>query len=247
MIKVLVLGHGGMLGNAVCRYLNEQRDVSVVIDSQKNRWPSNSFKRSIKNFNGDYIINCIGAIPQRTNQFEVNYELPIWLDKNVSCRIIHPATDCEMDGDEYGKSKAKAGRYLAMDGYNTKQIVTSIIGHELDSNHSLLDWFLSSEKEVSGYTECYWNGNTTLEWSKQCKDMMENWEKYAKRNVITTECISKYELLNIMKEVYNKDIIINKNDNLKLNKCLIGTSRGTIFNQLKELKSYNSKENGVNK
>ena len=34
-MKVLVIGHTGMLGNAVCRYLNEQRDVSVVIDSQK--------------------------------------------------------------------------------------------------------------------------------------------------------------------------------------------------------------------
>ena len=112
MIKVLVLGHGGMLGNAVCRYLNEQRDVSVVIDSQKNRWPSNSFKKSIKNFNGDYIINCIGAIPQRTNQFEVNYELPIWLDKNVDCRIIHPATDCEMDDDAYGISKWEAEQGL---------------------------------------------------------------------------------------------------------------------------------------
>jgi len=238
MIKVLVLGHNGMLGNAVYKYLNEQKDVSVVIFSKKNRWPFDSFKKSVGKFDGDYIINCIGAIPQRTNQFEVNYELPMWLDENANCRIIHLATDCEMDDDEYGKSKAKVGRHLAMNGYNTKQIMTSIIGHELDGNSSLLDWFLGSEEEVSGYTECYWNGNTTLEWSKQCKDMMENWEKYAKRNVITTDCISKYELLNVMKEVYNKDIIINKNDNLKLDKCLIGTSRGTIFNQLKELKEF---------
>ena len=43
-MKVLVIGHTGMLGNAVCRYLNEQRAVSVDIDSQKNRWLSNSFK-----------------------------------------------------------------------------------------------------------------------------------------------------------------------------------------------------------
>ena len=56
-MRVLVLGHDGMLGRTVCDYLNKERDINVVIDSQKNRWPSNSFKRSIKNFNGDYIIN----------------------------------------------------------------------------------------------------------------------------------------------------------------------------------------------
>ena len=54
-MKVLVLGHNGMLGRTVCDYLNKERDINVVIDSQKNRWPSDSFKRSIKNFNGDYI------------------------------------------------------------------------------------------------------------------------------------------------------------------------------------------------
>jgi len=73
-MKVLVIGHTGMLGNAVCKYLNTQKDVSVVIFSKKNRWPFDSFKKSVVKFDGDYIINCIGAIPQRTNQFEVNYE-----------------------------------------------------------------------------------------------------------------------------------------------------------------------------
>ena len=239
MIEVLVLGHNGMLGNAVYKYLNEQKDVSVVIFSKKNRWPFDSFKKSVVKFDGDYIINCIGAIPQRTNQFEVNYELPMWLDENANCRIIHPATDCEMDDDEYGKSKDKAGRHLAMNGYNTKQIMTSIIGHELKSADSLLDWFLTSEGVVFGYTNAMWNGNTTLEWSKQCKDMMENWEKYAKRNVITTECISKYDLLLKIKDVYGGNVIrVDKDDRPMSNKCLIGTSRGTIFNQLKELKEF---------
>ena len=84
-----------------------------------------------------------------------------------------------------------------------------------------------------------WNGNTTLEWSQQCKDMMENWEKYAKRNVITTECISKYDLLLKIKDVYGGNVIrVDKDDRPMSNKCLIGTSRGTIFNQLKELKEF---------
>ena len=236
-MKVLVLGHTGMLGNAVCNYLHELNDVSFVII--KHRWPTDSFKNDVKKFDGDYIINCIGAIPQRTNKFEINYELPIWLDENVDCRVIHPATDCEMDSDEYGKSKFKAGRHLSIHGTKTKQIVTSIIGHEIDTNFSLLDWFLNSEGQVFGWSEHYWNGNTTLEWAKQAYTMMTEWEKYAKRTVVSTNCISKYELLTIIKEVYNKDIIINEDDSVKANKCLNGQIKTTpIKEQLKELKAF---------
>jgi len=242
-MKVLIIGHTGMLGNVVHKYLKMQNDVSTFIFSKKNRWPFDSFKKSVDKFNGDYIINCIGAIPQRTNQFEVNYELPMWLDENANCRIIHPATDCEMDDDEYGKSKAKAGRHLAMNGYNTKQIMTSIIGHELNSNNSLLDWFLNSKGEVSGYTKCYWNGNTTLEWVKQSYKMMKDWEKYAKRTVISSNCISKYELLNIVKEVYDKNMVINEDSKLRVDKCLNGQIKSLpIKKQLEELKKFYEKK-----
>ena len=236
-MKVLVLGHTGMLGNVVCNYLRQSEDISFV--TTKYRWPTDTFKTSVKNFDGDFIINCIGAIPQKTDKFEINYELPIWLDENVDCRIIHPATDCEMDSDDYGKSKFKAGRHLSLHGRNTKQIVTSIIGHELKTNFSLLDWFLGSDGEVFGWSEHYWNGNTTLEWIKQACSLMVDWDKYAKRTVISTDCISKYELLNIIKEVYEKDIIINKNDEVRANKCLNGQIKTKpIREQLKELKVF---------
>jgi len=238
-MKVLVLGHTGMLGNVVYSYLVKKADNVITIDD---RWPDDNFLKKIIDFDGDYIINCIGAIPQRTDNFDINYDLPVWLDENKDCRIIHPATDCEMDDDEYGKSKFKVGRHLSMHGSNTKQIVTSILGHELNGNVSLLDWFLSSEKEVSGYTECYWNGNTTLEWVKQAYNMMMGWERYAKRTVISSICISKYELLNIIKEVYDIDIIINKDDKVKINKCLNGQIKvPSIKEQLKQLKEFYGK------
>ena len=36
-----------------------------------------------------------------------------------------------------------------MDGHNTKQVVTSIIGHEIETKFSLLDWFLNAEGQIS--------------------------------------------------------------------------------------------------
>ena len=107
----------------------------------------------------DVIINCIGAIPQKVDKFDINWEIPIWLNENTNCKIIHPATDCEIDISNYGLSKKRATDYIKNYGKSTKIIQTSIIGPELNSNDSLLEWFLSQRGEVYGYTKVY------MEWS----------------------------------------------------------------------------------
>ena len=235
-MKVLVLGHSGMLGSAVYDYLSKLDDVSTVMI--RHRWPSDSFKTSIYNFDGDYIINCIGAIPQRTDTFEINHELPMWLDDNVTCRIIHQDTDARREEDDYSFSKAEASRHLAHNGKRTKMLKTNIIGHD-KNKVCLLDWFLNSEGVIYGYTECYSNGSTTLEWAKQTYKMMCNWKRYAKCTTISTKCLSKYELLNLFKEVYNKDIVIKESSELKYNRCLRGQLKiPSIREQLEELKVF---------
>ena len=120
---------------------------------------------------------------------------------NKDLKIIHPGTDCEIDDDDYGNSKREATDYLLREGKNTKIIKTSIIGHELQSNVGLLDWFLKSQDKVSGYCDVQWNGNTTLQWAKICHDLMLNQKKYGKLIIPSTECISKYTLLQKIKEL----------------------------------------------
>ncbi len=240
-MKILILGHKGMLGNVVHKYFNAEHEV-VTTDS---KWPQNSFKEIVKDFDGDYIINCIGWIPQKhtaeeISHLKINYELPIWLDSNSKCRVIHPGTDCEMDDDFYGISKKIASDYLVNHGVNTKIIKTSIIGHELKGADSLLDWFLTSEPVVSGYTNAMWNGNTTLEWAKTCLDLMHNWDSYETENVIKSYCISKYELLLEIQDVYGGNVIrVDKDDRPMPNKCLTsGIQKNSISIQLKELKEF---------
>ena len=245
-MKVLVLGHKGMLGHMVYKYLSTKEDCELVTTDF--RWPSKQFKSFIKDFcwekNGDYIINCIGAIHQRTTEFDVNVDLPIWLDTNVfrKCKIVHPGTDCEIDNDDYGISKRKAAEYLEEKGKVTKTIKTSIVGTELNTKASLLEWFLNFDGEsINGYDEYYWNGNTTLQWSKICYDLISNWNNFDDITIPTTECISKCKLLEKMKDVYEKRIIINKNSDIKVNKCLVGNIKvPKIEKQLMELKEFNN-------
>ena len=169
-MKVLILGHKGMLGHMVHKFFESKGIECITIADC--RWPSTCFKQSVQNFDGAYIINCIGAIHQRTTDFQINWELPKWLETNASKyienhqpRIIHPGTDCEMDNDDYGNSKRIAAEWIKEEAKNTKIIKTSIFGPELNTKASLMEWFLSQEGKINGYSEYYWNGNSTLTWA----------------------------------------------------------------------------------
>lgn len=230
-MKVLVLGHKGMLGHMVVKFLKEHHNIYTI----PSRWPE--CKSEILDFKGDYIINCVGAIPQRTDNFDINWHLPIWLDLHSPCKVIHPGTDCEMDDDEYGISKRIASNYIINSGNQTKILKTSIIGPELNGNSSLLEWFLSQKEEVFGYTKAIWNGVTTLEWSKHCLKLINNWDDYNKITILYSDNISKYELLNVIKKIFNKNIKIIKKE-LGKNKTLKGDIKTkNIKEQLIELKS----------
>ena len=226
-----------MLGNAVYRFfLNRKAQVSTT----EYRWPETLFKNAVLDFEGEFIINCVGAIPQKTNSsFSINFELPIWLENKAKCNVIHAGTDCEMDEDEYGKSKLKGSKYIKQYGKKTKIIKTSIIGHEIKTSKSLLEWFLNSEKLVKGYTNAFWNGNTTLEWAKFSLQLIQAWDKYKIETILMTECISKHRLLNIIARVYNKKITIEKDTSVKIDKCLVGgIKRRSIELQLQDLKEF---------
>ena len=240
-MKVLVLGHKGMLGHMVSKLLTSKGiEVEKIFITKKNRWPSSNLKNDIKSFKGDYIINCIGAIHQRTNQFNINWELPQWLDKNTNCKIIHPGTDCEMDDDDYGNSKRIAAEWIKSSSKNTKIIKTSILGPELNTKASLMEWFLSQTGEVNGNSEYYWNGNTTLTWAKFCLHLMENWDSEDIETILEGERISKYHLLLMLKEVYGKhDITINPINEPTMDKCLKGKIKTPkLIDQLKDMKYF---------
>lgn len=104
MKKVLILGHRGMLGNTTYSYLSQ----FYTVDTIEYRWPSNEFRAYIETYKGDFIINCIGAIPQKTAVYDINCILPVYLSKYSSCKVVHPGTDCESDSTPYGISKAIA-------------------------------------------------------------------------------------------------------------------------------------------
>jgi dTDP-4-dehydrorhamnose reductase len=237
-MKVLVLGHKGMLGHMVLKYFKTK---NITIETTNLRWPTEEFKNKIKNYDGDFIVNCIGAIHQRTNNFDINWELPTFLDFYSNCKIIHPGTDCEMDNDNYGRSKKIARDFIVNTSQNTKSIKTSILGPELNSKASLMEWFLSNEDNstINGYSQYFWNGNTTLTWAEQAYQFINKWETFNKETIISSICISKKEILESINEVFNRKINIIGEENVVFNKCLDGhITTPHIKIQLKTLKEF---------
>lgn len=240
MIRVLVLGHRGMLGDAVYRHLSQtgRHEVKTI----SGRWPDAGFRSQISNTYADVIINCIGKIPQRNSNnesySEVNIDLPFFLD-SLGVRTIHPSTDCEFSGalpvgsrytkqsrrdaiDAYGKSKAEVSEKIETVFSNTKIVRTSIIGHERVSAVSLLEWFLASEGTVRGFTNHYWNGITTLQWAQLAEHLIDQWESAPVLGQFGTDaCQSKFSVLETIRDVYKKDIVIVPFEAPEMvNKCL---------------------------
>lgn len=230
-MNILVLGNG-MLSSCVKKYL---RFHGFEITENKHYWPSKEFKDQLRSFKG-VVINGIGSIPQKTNDFRVNYELPEFLGGLPNIKVVHPGTDCEHDNSAYGVSKFLAS-YICRNYKNTKIIQTSIIGFDQNSV-SLLSWSLSQKDSVDGYVDAYWNGVTTLKWAEKCLELILNWNNFKKNTVICSEGISKFDLLKTIYKVFGRDVYVNPVSGKGKNKCLVGEYVGEIEDMLVELKEF---------
>lgn len=246
MIRVLVLGATGMLGNMVYSYL-KKNDSFIVSGTSRNsddgefiyfdaEKPTDYFSK-IDGY--DYIINCIGIIkpfckdddPEGVKEaIKINSEFPHLLKdffKNKS-KLIQIATDCVFSGKEgnynedakhdaldvYGKTKS-----LGEPFEHILNIRCSIIGPEKGGRkRSLFEWFLSKPQgsNLKGFAHHNWNGITTLRFAKLCEAIIQE-DKFSTLvkinhtlHYVPKDIVNKFELLNLFKEIFNKDYVIEK-------------------------------------
>ena len=188
------------------------------------------------------IINCIGIIKQLKEShdlilsLEINSLFPHKLANfclNKNTRIIHFSTDCVFSGfkgdykeidspdatDLYGKSK-NLGELVHYN--NCLTLRTSIVGHELKSQVSLLNWFLAQKKQVYGYTNAIFSGFTTNEICNIiAKNIIPKPELKGLYH-LSSNPIDKYKLLMLFAKYYKKEIEILKREDFYTNKSLNG-------------------------
>jgi dTDP-4-dehydrorhamnose reductase len=185
------------------------------------------------------VINCIGIIKQLPSAQDaiktitINALFPHRLAmvcKAIGARLIQISTDCVFSGtkgdyreddlpdplDLYGQTKL-----LGEVSYpHCLTIRTSIIGHELNEMNGLLEWFLSQEKEVKGFTHAIYSGFPTIELARILKDFVIKSPVLQGLYQISADPISKYELLKLIAQIYQKPIEIEPDDGLRVNRSL---------------------------
>jgi len=232
-MKIFVLGYKGMLGRYVYDYLRDN-GYEVIgltrydIDASIPDLPLHSIFFRLNAKEGDAIINCIGAIKPQVdklgtfNAIKVNSIFPHVLAEFCEERgykLIHITTDCVFSGNEgeyteeslhdctdvYGKTKSLG------EPSNCTVVRTSIIGEEVGTSRSLIEWVKSQDgKEVNGYLNHRWNGLTCHQVAKVFMDIIEN-DKYWKgvRHIHSPNTLDKAELLRAIIKAHELNIHVN--------------------------------------
>jgi len=126
---------------------------------------------------------------------------------------MYTESDISDAEDMYGRSKHF--------GEVTLTLRTSIIGRELRTSSGLVEWFLSQKgKQVHGYTRAIYSGFTTLALARIIADILEHKTDMSGLYHVSSERISKYDLLVLAREVFDVPIEIQPDAEAELDRSL---------------------------
>lgn len=190
----------------------------------------------------DVVINCIGLVKQLAeaddplSAISINALLPHRLARlceMAGARLVHMGTDCVFSGakgmyteadvsdakDLYGRSK-----YLGEVDYpHAITLRTSIIGHELDSAHSLVGWFLAQKGSVKGFKRAIFSGLPTVEIARVIRDYVIPHPALHGLYHVSAEPINKFDLLTLVAKHYGKSIELLPDETFVIDRSLDST------------------------
>jgi len=203
----------------------------------------------IGRFNPEALVNCVGIIKQRPSSKEsipsiaINALLPHRLSlicRAAGARLIHMSTDCVFSGtkgnytetdvpdtnDLYGRTKLLG----EVQDAHCLTLRTSIIGRELWRKQSLLEWFLAQTGPIKGYKKAIYTGFTTHEMSRIIEKMIVEHPEASGVYHVSSESISKYELLTLAKEMIGHHIEIFPDESFECDRSLNSDRFRSQFN-----------------
>jgi dTDP-4-dehydrorhamnose reductase len=188
----------------------------------------------------EVVVNCIGIIKQQSAAKDPHQSIAInslfphqlaGLCRATGTRLVHISTDCVFSGrkgnykeadlpdadDIYGRSKLLG----EATGPGCLTIRTSIIGRELESAYGLIDWFLSQEgKTVRGYQKAIFSGFTTLALARTIGNIIEKHPHLEGLYHVSATPVSKFELLDLVREIYGCKIQIEPESTFSCDRSL---------------------------
>ena len=244
-----------MAGHVIFKYLKDQGKYHVTGITRSEKLDEDNIVLDVTDFKAlegvialqrpDVIINVVGVLiggSQKSpgNAILLNSYLPHFLSDaclRYGSKFIHISTDCVFSGSEgsytessfrdaddtYGRSKA-LGEVI-----NDRDLTirTSIIGPELkEKGEGLFDWFMKQSGAINGFSNAYWSGVTTLQLAKSINEILDS-SLTALLHLSNNTKISKYDLLVLFKQIWNKkNIDIVRLDTYAKDKSLINNRSG---------------------
>lgn len=256
-MKILVLGSIGMAGHTITLYFKERGhhvvaySVSPFLYCENivgNALDMENFKSMLLKGKYDVVINCIGILNQAADE---NHSVALYLNsylphliadtiKNEKTKLIHMSTDCVFAGNTgpYYEKSLRDGttfydRSKALGEVEDDKNLTfrnSIVGPDMnESGIGLFNWFMKQNGTIKGFTGAMWTGVTTLTLAKAMEKAIED-NLCGLYNLVNNISISKYNLLVLFNKYFrNNRLIIEKNDDLKLDKSLRNTRKDFSF------------------
>ncbi len=202
----------------------------------------------------DIIVNAVGLIKQLPTARNVIKTLSInsifphrlaEFSQLYETRLIVISTDCVFSGDKgnytetdvsdardlYGKSK-NLGEVSAE---NCLTLRTSIIGREIQTAHSLIEWFLSNRGgKIKGFVNAIYTGFPTVIFADILSDLIENHPNLEGLYHVSSEPIDKFNLLQLVNAAYDAQIDIEPFEDFRIDRSLDSTKfrTATGFNSL---------------
>ncbi len=188
------------------------------------------------------VVNCVGHVKQVENAEQPLHAIPInallphrlaKLCELAQARLIHISTDCVFTGsrgqyresdfpdalDLYGRTKLLG----EVDAPYALTLRTSIIGHELQSAHGLIEWFLAQQGSCKGYTRAIFSGLPTVVLAGVIRDVVAPRTDLHGVYHLAAQPIAKYDLLRLVAQIYGKQIDIIPDDQLQIDRSLDGS------------------------
>lgn len=211
--------------------------ANVVLRMDCDDWQS--VVAAVDQVTPNVIVNCVGVVKQLASSRDPLVTIPIntlfphrlaALCSARGSRLIHISTDCVFSGtkgmyketdvadarDLYGLSK-----FLGeVDTPEAITLRTSIIGHELSGNQSLVGWFLSQSGPVNGFARAVFSGLPTVELARVIRDIVLPRKAMHGLYHVAANPINKFALLNLIAVTYGKNIEICKDEALVIDRSL---------------------------
>ncbi len=198
-----------------------------------------SVARALDQARPQVVINCIGVVKQLAAASDPLTAIPVnslfphrlaGLCRLAGARLIHISTDCVFDGtkgsyteddppsasDLYGLSK-----FLGeVRDPGSLTLRTSIIGHELYTKVGLVEWFLAQAGPVRGYANALYTGFPTVELARIIDEHLLPRPQLHGLYHVSSEAISKYDLLQLVKQFYGRPTVIERDETVRIDRSL---------------------------